>query len=288
MVEILNRCNYLYNNLVDCTDKNTNEHKAGCCLNCTKSNFRSLENDSYDCLKKLCTYTMFYGPIYVSEIYHFLVQSHFIETSIYELRMHIKRNSLHGFTPFHINRMIPVNLNIMSLGCGFGPDNIALNKYKDTHLDDNVNFAYKGYDIEPLWNYITHSVSLPTTYDLLNGMNFENVDILFLNKLFSTLKNLRLHRDFLNVFEDALDDLPIGSFVVFNDVNNYNEGRDIFDEFAQRNSLEVVSKFYSFQQHYTDWIELENTNNICTVPNNLAINTKSYFTDLVFFLYKKV
>jgi len=64
MIEILNRCNYLYNNLIDCIDKDINEKKNNDCLTCTRNNFRGMDNDSYDCLKKLCTYTMFYGPLF--------------------------------------------------------------------------------------------------------------------------------------------------------------------------------------------------------------------------------
>ena len=67
----------------------------------------------------------------------------------------------------------------MSLGCGFGPDDIALNKYRDNHLDFNVNFNYYGYDKEPLWNFITNSNALPITHDILNGINLQNIHILF-------------------------------------------------------------------------------------------------------------
>lgn len=288
MIDILNRCNYLYNNWIDCSDKTINSNKNGDCLKCTQNNFRSLDNDSYDCLKKLCTYTMFYGSIYVSEIYHFLVQSNFLKLFIEQQRNYIKSNSLYGFNNFTQDNMIPIHLNIMSLGCGFGPDDIALNKYRGINLDWNVHFNYYGYDKEPLWNYITQSNALPITHDLLNSMNFQNVHIIFINKLFSTLKNSRLENDFLNVFKDALDGLLPGSFVVFNDVNNYKEGRDEFDNFAQRNSLQVVGKYYFYNQHFSDWIQLPYTNNICALPNNLSINTKSTFTDLVFFLYQKV
>lgn len=53
MIEILNRCNYLYNNLIDCIDKDINEKKNNDCFACTQNNFRSMDNDSYNCFEKI-------------------------------------------------------------------------------------------------------------------------------------------------------------------------------------------------------------------------------------------
>ncbi len=287
MIEILNRCDYLYKNLVDCIDKNTNEHKEGSCLTCTQRNFRRLDHDSYDCLKKLCTYTMFYGPLYVSEIYHFLVQSNFLLDLINEKRNFIKQDPFSSYNIFTLNNLIPVSLNIMSLGCGFGPDDIALNKYRNDYLDLNVNFNYYGFDKEPLWNYITQTNSIPLTCDILDGMNFQNVNILFINKLLSTLKNLRLHNDFFDVFKDALENLPVGSFVIFNDVNHYNEGREDFETFAASNNLQIINRYY-FDGHSCDYNHIP----IGIIPNILAttpsINPKMHANQTVIFLYQKV
>ena len=287
MVEILNRCDYLYNNYPDCIDKNTNENKNGNCLLCTQNNFRSMNNDTYDCLKKLCTYTMFYGPLYVNEIYNFLVQSNFLKSYIEQQRNIIKSNPIYGFNNLTPNDSIPIYLNIMSLGCGFGPDDIALNKYRDNHLDWNVNFNYFGYDKEPLWNFITQNNALPITADLLNGMNFQNVNILFINKLFSTLKKLSYHNDFLNVFRDALEELPTGAFVVFNDINSDEKGRDVFDEFTKYNFLEVVNKYY-FEGYTGNYIKLGMNDIVTNFIDNPAIAHKTYLNKTVFFLYRKV
>ncbi len=137
----------------------------------------------------------------------------------------------------------------MSLGCGFGPDYIALNKYRENHLDWNVHFNYYGYDKEPLWNFVTQTNSLPITYDLLSGMNFQEMDIVFMNKLFSTLKNHNLHTQFLNIFQQALQTLPIDCFVVFNDTNVL----DLTEKSVEQGSfhptmisygLEAISKYF--------------------------------------------
>ncbi|WP_442765776.1 hypothetical protein [Sulfurospirillum cavolei] len=266
MIEILNRCNDLFQTLTNCETIEEREN----CLNCVQTNFRTLDNDSYNCLKKLCTYTMYYGPMYVSEIYHFLTTSQLLETyfSIFERP-----------------------INIMSLGCGFGPDDIALNKYKHSNGLAHMNFNYYGYDKEPLWNYITQTNALPITRDLLDGMNFESIDILFINKFFSTLKNIGLHNDFLDTFRDALSTLPIGSFIVFNDINHYNEGRDIFNLFAQRNSLRSLEKYFfniSANTYNDNYIVIPYSQNVCTLPIDLPLAPKQNPTQSVFFVYQKV
>lgn len=288
MTEILNRCNYLYNNLIDCLDKHENQQKDGDCLKCTQNNFRGMHNDSYNCLKKLSTYTMYYGPIYVNEIYNFLVQSSFLTNFITQCRSNIKLNPMYPeFNIFTPDNEVPVILNIMSLGCGFGPDEIALNKYRDSHLDLNVNFNYFGYDKEPLWNYITQSNSSPQTVNLLDGMNFQNINILFINKLFSTLRNFELGRDFLNVLSNALPNLPIGSFVIFNDINNQIEGRDEFDLFVTRNNLEIVNRYY-FDGYTGDYIHLGMNDIVTDLINDNTVPYKNQLNQTIFFLYKKV
>ncbi|MCT7567828.1 hypothetical protein [Aliarcobacter butzleri] len=285
MVEVLNRCNYLYNNLIDCDDKHINENKNGDCLICTQNNFRGTNTDKYDCLKKLCTYTMFYGQLYVSEIYSFLVQSNFLINLVNERREYIKTNFMNGFNIFTQNYDIPIHLNIMSLGCGFGPDNIALNKYRDAYFDLNVNFNYYGYDKEPLWHFITQSNAFPITHDLLSGMNFKHIDILFINKLFSTLRNFDLHNDFLDIFRDALEELPIGAFVVFNDVNHYAI-RDDFEEFANTNNLQIINKYY-FDGHSYNYTHIP-INIVTNSINNPSVSPKTHASQTIIFLYQKV
>ncbi|TLS71386.1 hypothetical protein FE246_07175 [Aliarcobacter thereius] len=287
MVEILDRCNYIYNNSIDCIDKHVNEKKNNDCLTCTKNNFRAMDNDSYDCLKKLCAYTMFYGPLYVNEIYNFLVQSDFLKLYIEEQRNIIKSNPLNGFNNLITNNFIPINLNVMSLGCGFGPDDIALNKYRDNHLDFNVNFNYYGYDKEPLWNFITNSNALPITHDILNGINLQNIHILFINKLFSTLKNLRLNNNFFNTFGIALQNLPSGSFVIFNDINNFNEGRDEFDAFVIENDLNVIGRYY-FDGYTGTYTKLEMNDIVAELIPDPAIIPKNQINSTIIFLYQKV
>lgn len=242
------------------------------CFSCVRDSFRSAGRDTYNCLIKLCHYSINYGPIYTSEIYHFLEESHFLEV-------------------YFLNLTRPIN--VLSLGSGFGPDYIALNKYRnDKQL--HMNFNYLGWDKEPLWNQITNT-NVPATHDILNGFQCPNADIIFINKLFSTLKNHNLDTQFLSVFAQSLQTLPIGSFVVFNDVNSMYMGRDNFDTFAQQNSLQAIGKYFFDVQgtngnsaYNGGYTAIQSTHNIFQTPANFQHTPKPYANQTVFFLYRKV
>ena len=269
MINILNRCNILQEEL--------RKNKAVCniytdldgCYDCLQQSFRNSNSDTYDCLTKLALYTINYGPIYVSEIYHFLEKSQLLQNNFKNLDTEIK---------------------VMSLGCGMGVDFIALDKYiEDKEL--SIYFYYRGYDKEPLWHNITNSDSFPVTRDILNGFDCTDIDILFINKLFSTLKNNDLNTQFLDELKIALEDLPTGSFVVFNDVNHRDMGRDEFHRFALDNFLTCVEKYYFKVSEHTynhGYTEISSSHNIFQIPNNLPYSPKPSATQTVFFLYQKV
>lgn len=303
MVEILNRCNYLIGALRDCDDIQNRTS----CMHCLSNSFYAQNRDTYDCLKKLCHYTINYGPIYVSEIYHFLVQSSFLRDFIQQQRQYIKNNPQFGFNVYTQDQMIPVQLNIMSLGCGFGPDDIALNKYRDAYLDWNVYFNYYGYDKEPLWNFITQSNALPITHDLLNGMNFQNINIIFMNKFFSTLYKHGLHMSFLNVLQQEFNNLPSGSYVVFNDRNVLDETEksatsgSFHPAMMSNGSFRLVNKYFfnvprkaangedKYPMNYNNsYTAIVPAINICNTPDGLILQPMPDATQAVFFLYQKV
>ena len=101
MKKILMQCNSIQAALPCCH----NDGRICDCTQCLKEGFY-IGTDTYHCLKKLCFYTINYGPIYISEIYHFLGKSKLLEKNF-------------GGS----------SINVLSLGCGFGPDFIALSKY---------------------------------------------------------------------------------------------------------------------------------------------------------------
>ena len=261
MSNILERC-------VEIIEKedNCNEfEKKGSCLQCVKSSFdiQNKNSDTYNCLKKLATYTIEYGIAYASEIYAFLTASQILET-------YFDNNEI----------------NILSLGCGFMPDNSALRAYIENNELDKY-YSYKGYDIEPLWKEINPTNNF-ITKDIIDGFDCKGIDIIFMNKVFSTLKNHKLSDKFLETFKKELKELSSGALVVFNDINYQPLGRDEFHRFAIHNSLESIEQyFFNRDGEYTgNYTEIEYGNKY-QVPNNLPFEPRDAPTKTVFFLYRK-
>jgi len=151
------------------------------CYPCMKRSFFDGQDD-YSCLKKLCYYSLNYGPVFVSEIYHFLAYAKILES----------------FSDRE-------NIRVLSLGCGFGSDLIAMNKYiYDTHL--NSNLLYVGVDKEPLWENIRFADECAEffVYNVFDGFSFNDFEIIFINKLFSTLKRYGFHEKFLLLVQEQI------------------------------------------------------------------------------------
>ena len=99
MRDLLNHSNTLYLGTACCHD---NPGRICNCYDCIRLGFFG-GDETYSCIKRLCYYTMNYGSAYVSEIYHFLSASQILE-----------------------NNFNDSTISILSLGCGFGPDYIAM------------------------------------------------------------------------------------------------------------------------------------------------------------------
>lgn len=263
MNNVIKKCNKIIEENIQIYDTYKDNNK---CLECVKDSFKGNGNDKYDCLVKLAHYTIYYGISYISEIYYLLKRSQILEKVI--------KNKKY--------------INISSLGCGFMPDLIAIDKYINDMWLKDIKIGYQGYDIEALWKEITLCPQCLEIKDLVND-NFDctDIDIIFVNKLFSTLKRNELHMDFLCNFKNQLEDLPIGSFIVYNDVNNVNEGRDIFNKCITNRSYELVQKFKTEDGFNDNYMEL-NMQFICDFPTALHISSKDYQNKTVFFVYKKV
>jgi len=213
---------------------------------------------------------MNYGPMYVSEIYHFLNKAKLLEDVVASFQK--------------------VDINIISIGCVFGPDYIASLKYCSDYNPD-IHISYTDFDIEQNWKKITNGImnNVPITYDIFKGFSLSDFHIIFLNKLFSTLKQNNQSNDFLRILiEECKNSTPHGSFLVFNDINHRDKGRDEFDR-AISNVLNPVAKYYfNIRDAYTDdYIEIPDTHNICQIPSGLPITPLRTATKSVFFLYQK-
>ncbi|MFW2610320.1 hypothetical protein [Aliarcobacter butzleri] len=251
MTGFLDRCNNLYNYLLDCSDKYSNKYKDRDCFKCLKYNFYGKNLDTYDCLKKLSVYVLYYGELYVKEIYHFLDYSKVLEKE-------------HLFPKGTIN--------ILSLGAGFCPDNIAIEQYVNKK-NLNLKYNYYGFDIESGWREIRDDKNiefahwrtnpkdtceiLPKIRSVLYDMNLSNYDIIFINKLFSTLVNHEQNKLFLRKFNNALKNLPQGSIVILNDRNEYTIIKE-FEDYIDK-SLKLIDKYYieaPYSPHIKDFKEI--------------------------------
>ncbi|MFA6009671.1 MAG: hypothetical protein WC799_06795 [Desulfobacteraceae bacterium] len=263
MQNILLQTNEMYRNLACCHT----DGRICYCYNCLEGGYYGLDPDTYACLKKLCYYTMNFGPAYSTEIYNYLDFSKLLETNFLDCAV-----------------------NVISLGCGFGSDRIALNKYiNDKNL--NIQFNYVGIDIEEHWRVISQMTELQFYIQNIinNPVSLVDCNIVFINKLFSTLKNRNLDEMFLNVFVNfMLNTLPDNSFIIFNDVNHRDLGRDQFDNRISPLMKEVSKFFYNIPGAYTgNYQAIPNTENVFIIPEGLSVNPKPDVTKSVFFQYKK-
>lgn len=183
MKALLQKCDYMYVNLPHC-DK---DDEIVSCSDCCTQDFYD-RPDTYSCLKKLCHYTLNYGPAYASEIYHYLEKSHLLED--------------------HFNGK---NINVLSLGCGFSPDVYALRKYINDY-DLDITYQYTGYDKEENWNEIREFYKNRhfETRDLLDGFSLQNYDIIFMCKAFSTIKRNGDAPEFLQILKQEVDKMESG------------------------------------------------------------------------------
>ncbi len=136
-------------------------------------------------------------------------------------------------------------------------------------------------------------------------MIFTNVNIRFINKLFSTLYNHDSHVKFLNSFQQALINLPINSFIVFNDINVLDLTEKSLDShsfhpFMSNLNLKCIGKYFfntprivngdmKYPMNFNNTYIKLNTNSIYSnLSYNFVIPSMTEATQSVFFLYKKV
>lgn len=262
MIEILSRCNtYLANNACCHGDARTCD-----CYQCLRGGFYGMP-DRYDCRKKLCYYVLNYGPSYASEIYHYLAASQILES----------------FVPRGV-------VNILSLGCGFAPDLIAIDKYiRNNNLHLQVN--YTGVDASDCWqpSRYFNATSIFHTGDVAAYLRMTGFDIVFLVKLFSTLRSNNQHQQFLQSLQATVaNELANGAYLIFNDVNSMHTGRDIFHN-SMRNNFAGVRQFYFATPPYAErnWTHIPTHQIMFNIPANLAINPMRQLNKTVVFEYRK-
>lgn len=262
MLKFLTRCDELFRRL-SCPKGGRD------CQGCFNNGFYGGQDD-YSCRKGCFYYAMHYGPAYISEVYHFLTASKLLEK--------VGKN----------------NIKIASMGGGMGTDFWAIRQY----LHDNelkIHTQYQLWDKEQKWQSVIDLYSAKLKVNLvdlsLRSVDFGNTDIVFLNKLFSTLKNHGEDKAFLAYFSKSLATLKKGAFIVFNDVNFLEKGRDVFHTFMNSSGNFSVQGQYYFpiNNAYTgNYMPITNTNIIYDCSSlSLSCDIMNSVRKTVFFYYRK-
>lgn len=266
--QFLSSCDVLYQT-ANCA-KNTDKQ----CQTCFNGEFY-LNNtqNAYGCYAGCLYYAMHYGLSYISEIYYLL-----------------ESVSTHNINFFN-------ETNITSLGGGFGTDYLAIEKYA---IDNRVpfNIRYSVYDISREWKNI---ISL---YDTENRVCFTPCDvsqqfidlsrqqIVFINKLVSTLKASHCLVNFLNNLTRMLQTLSPGSILIFNDVNHIGKGREVFLQHMTNNhpEMQLLGKyFFPIANAYAgDYIPMNNTDIVFDISHlNLSCEIMNTVRKTFFAVYRK-
>lgn len=261
--QLLDNCNLNAQRLPNCTSWNPWGHS---CDSCISSMYYDGGADDYSCVKGAYLYTLKYGPAYITEIISFLADSHIIES---------------------FNRQ---RLRIVSLGGGMGTDYLAINQYM-CNSPLGIAIDYTLYDLSPSWqsvrNLYPHPSMVEYTCDILqNEINMSSVDIVFINKLYSTLLKNKQNHDFINWLQRQVTNLPPGAIVVFNDINHKDMGRDEFNFFMSR-SFSSKAKFYTSGYCGANYIQLRPRDVFSTTGTTNQYNSLPHMTNVVFFAYRR-
>ncbi len=263
MVELLNKCDENYKTMPCC---HTDDRVCLCSI-CWDKDFYC-RADSYDCAKKLNHYVLNYGPSFSSEIYHYLSNSKILEN--------------------HFNNK---TIRILSLGCGFAPDLLAVTRYVLDN-DLNIEIEYNGKDRSTAWEsarYETDEANFETA-DVSNNINLTNYNLVFLVKLFSTLYKNNLSDQFLKVFRAAVaNQLSRDCFIVFADINDRDMGRDVFHSRVNRLFSKSRQFYFSIGSAYTgnNWTPMTEKKLAFEIPTGLSLEPKTEIGKTVFFEYRK-
>ncbi len=238
------------------------------CSICLQEGFYVGGLDTYDCEKKVHYYVLNYGPSYASEVYYYLSQSKILE-------YFASKNK---------------KLKILSLGCGFAPDLFAITEYISMNRL-SVEFEYYGIDKSTSWANARCSSSNASFQngDVTSSISLTDYDLVFIVKLFSTLKRHGDHTRFLSVFTNALQtQLKSGGVVIFIDVNNQLVGRDEFDQ-AVNPYFECITKyrFDGYGRFSVNWITIGKKGIAFSIPSRLQITPLLTTGETICFEYVK-
>jgi len=262
MIDLLSRCN-------------TNLATLGCChgqtpcdcYQCLRGGFYPGMPDNYDCRKKLSYYVLNYGPSYASEIYHYLRSSQILEY----------------FVPQGV-------VNILSLGCGFAPDLVAIDKYVQDH-DLQLQVNYTGVDGSDFWTPSRYTTTTSEFHvgDVTQYMRLRDFDLIFVVKLFSTLYHNNQYDPFIRLMQEKVqNEMAAGSHLIFNDVNSIHTGRDVFHN-SIRHNFRGLRQYFFGNPPYSEqsWVHLNTQQIPFNIPAQLTVQPLRDMRNTVIFEYRK-
>ena len=211
---------------------------------------------------------MNYIPSYASEIYYYL-------------------NARKIFEKFFPDKTVKV----LSLGCGCGPDLMAIIKYQEK-INPKLTFTYKGIDLSPLWKDIrnTYPSASFVERDLTLGFSLKGYDVIFLVKIFSTLYKNKVHQPFIDILRKKInEEMSDNAILIYNDINSCYMGRDVFDVSVKDLFSKVGYYYFPVNGAHTEsrYRALSQNGNIFKIPDGLSINPLREIRNTVFFEYHK-
>ena len=175
-----------------------------------------------------------------------------------------------------------------------GTDFCAIKHYI-SNKNLGINLSYTLFDKERQWQEIINQYNPELTISLVDltetPIQFNGTDIVFVNKLFSTLVSNNVSDAFLTRFFQSLKSLKPSAYVVFNDVNLKDKGRDIFDKQIVQNGFTPKGRyFFPIENAYTgNYTPINSTGLIydCSALD-LSCSIMDSVRKTVFFYYQKV
>lgn len=237
------------------------------CYTCLRGGFYGA-SDTYECEKRMNYYVLNYGPSYASEIFHCLGASQIIE-----------------------NHFLGKTMKVLSLGCGFAPDLLALERYITQNKLD-VNVCFHGVDLSNAWQTARYSTATSrfSQGDVTQNLALAGMDIVFVVKLFSTLLENKRGKQFLDLFGKVVQsDLQRGGIVIFNDVNHYKKGREVLHN-AMKPLFSRIRQFYFSSAKWippTNRVVIQQEKLFFPIPSGLRISPKPEVSNAFFLECRK-
>jgi hypothetical protein len=138
---------------------------------------------------------------------------------------------------------------------------------------------------------LSHANASYVQTDLLNPFSFQNIHIIMLNKVFSTIYRHGFTNEFLFNLSNAIDtSMQQNSILVFNDINHIAMGRDMFDKsISSLFSASKIKKYYTDNPPYIEktWKKIPQNSVIFPVTALPFVEPIDFINRNVFFEYRK-